>query len=322
MTDTSFQLSFLKPNTGSAVDPDSAVLGLCRDYDMQISTLGGTVTTLRPLIFSLFLFLLATQPAFAQAARDSATNSVASRATPSPVPKASFSLPHNSCLAPIYESLSRGVPYTGMCEKQWVAGKYTCRHFARDFCEAILSNSSNQAMGSSCWVLALGPDYSSPKKVLKIVSCVAAECGMSWFSARTADLGTSTDTVGKMANFVSRAMCSEKERKCVEDFVGSGHAINIFRTGGKEFLDRNGEVTFMVVEPQYEDGGSAVLCTWTQKTLEPVLPDGCKDKVARDTYPGQVARGIPYRFKVVDFDEFVAEVTRWDNVSGFETSKP
>ena len=78
----------------------------------------------------------------------------------------------------------------------------------------------------------------------------------------------------------------------------------------------------MAVEPQLQNGGSAVLCTWTQKTLEPVLPDWCKKNVAKDSFPGQVARGIPYKFKVWDLDKFVAEVTRWDKETGFETSNP
>lgn len=290
---------------------------------MQITTSGGMATKLLSLTLSLSLFLLSAQPAHAQAARNSATNSVARRNTPSPGPTAGVSLPDYDCLAPMYESLSGGVPYTGVCERQWVDGKYVCRHFARDFCEAILRNNSNQAMGSGCWVLGCRPDYSSAKKVLKIFSCVAAECGISWVSARTADLARGGDTVGKVVGgFVSRATCSEKERKCVQDFVGSGHAINIFRTGGTEFLDSYGEVTFMAVEPQLQNGDSAVLCTWTQKTLEPVLPDLCKIIVAANQFPGQVTRGIPYKFKVWDLDKWVAEVTRWDKKTGFETSNP
>ena len=296
---------------------------------MQITTSGGMATKLLSLTLSLSLFLLSAQPAHAQAARNSATNSAAGiRVTPTAVPSARAEaqdelLYYNSCLAPMYESLSGGVPYTGVCERQWVDGKYVCRHFARDFCEAILRNNSNQAMGSGCWVLGFGPDYSSAKKVLKIASCVAAECGISWVSARTAALATGGDTVGKVVGgFVSRATCSEKERKCVKKFVGNGHAINIFRTGGTEFLDSYGEVTFMAVEPQLQNGGSAVLCTWTQKTLEPVLPDLCKKIVASNYFPGQVVRGIPYEFKVWDLDKYVAEVTRQDKKTGFETSNP
>ena len=286
---------------------------------MQITTSCGIVAKLRSLTLSLSLILLNAQPAHAQPARNSANNSVTSRATPTPVPTAGFSLSYNSCLAPMYESISGGVPYTGVCEREWVSGQYVCRHFARDFCAAILSNISNQEMGSGCWILTLSPDYSSVKKVIKIAGCVASECGISWLSARTADLATGGD---KVADFVSRATCSEKERKCVHDFVGTGHAINIFRSGGKGFLDRSGEVTFMAVEPQYQDGGSAVLCAWTQKTLEPVLPDWCKEHIAKDTYPGQVACGIPYQFTVSDLDTYVAHVTRQDKVYGSETSKP
>lgn len=289
---------------------------------MQTSRLRGILAAVSPLALPLCLFLVLSQSAHAQASRYSATNSVATGATPSPVPTASFSPPYNSCLAPIYESLSKGVPYTGVCEREWVAGRYVCRHFARDFCEAILSNGSNQAMGSGCWVLQLGPDYSTTKKMIKITNCVAAECGISWLSARNIDLATFGDTRAKVADFISRATCSDKERKCVQHFVGSGHAINIFRTGGREFLDRDGEVTFMAVEPQYQDGGSVVRCTWTQKTLEPVLPDWCKEQVAADTYPRQVACGIPYQFDVSDLNKYVAEVTRQDTVAEFETSKP
>lgn len=286
---------------------------------MQITKSCGMVVKLRSLTLSLSLILFNAQPAHAQPSRNSATNGVTNRATPTPLPTAGFSPSYNSCLAPMYESTSGGVPYTGVCEREWVSGQYVCRHFARDFCAAILSNRSNQEMGSGCWILTLSPDYSSPKKVIKIASCVAAECGISWLSARTADLATGGD---KIAHFVSRATCSEKERKCVYTFVGTGHAINIFRSGGRGFLDRSGQATFMAVEPQHPDGGSAVLCTWTQKTLEPVLPDWCKEHIAEDIYPGQVTCGIPYQFTVWDLNTYVAHVTRQDNFYRSETFKP
>jgi hypothetical protein len=101
----------------------------------------------------------------------------------------------------------------------------------------------------------------------------------------------------------------------------TGHAVNIFRSGGQEVLDRYGEVTFMLIEPQDSDGGSAVLCSWRQKKLEPVIPSKCKEEVAIAYFPKHVSC-VKYDLDVWSLDEFKKLVARQDKAFGYETSKP
>ena len=294
---------------------------------MKGITLRGMVAKL--LSLSLSLFYLAAEPAQAQSSRSSSTNSAAGiRVTPTAVPSATAEsqehlLYYNSCVAPIYESLSRGVPYTGACEREWDYGKYVCRHFARDFCKAILDNGSNKAMGSGCWALLIQPAERvvTPAGLLpkmkelwkelpiKVMNCAFASCEK--------ELGI-TNPLRRASKWIS---CPSKLSTCVHEFIIWGHVINIFRSGGQEFLDRYGEVSFMVVEPQ-EDGGSAVLCSWTQKTLEPTIPEDCKKTIQERYFPKQFACGLRYDFEVVGHADWSARQPVIDERLGWETSKP
>jgi hypothetical protein len=234
-------------------------------------------------------------------------------AVPSATAESQADLPYyNSCLPP-YESMSGGAPYTGVCEREWVDGRYVCRHHARDFCKAILDNGSNQAMGSGCWVVGIGPDFPRKKSDLeKTLDCVAPECGLGAWKKQIRN---------PFRRAFSERTCPKEIKNCLTENI-FGHAINIFRSGGQEVLDRYGEVTFSVVEPRSKDGSSAVLCSWRQKKLEPVIPLECKEKVAIAYFPGQVSCGLKYNLKVWDLDDWNAEVARQDKVDGFETSKP
>ena len=91
------------------------------------------------------------KPAQAQSSRSSSTNSAAGiRVTPTAVPSARAKtwneVTYNTCVAPIFESMSRGVPYTGVCEREYVNGKYVCRHFARDNCKEIAARGISDAI--------------------------------------------------------------------------------------------------------------------------------------------------------------------------------
>ena len=218
---------------------------------------------------------------------------------------------YNSCLPP-YELYSGGVPFTGVCEREYVDGKYVCRHFARDFCEAILDNGSNQAMGSGCWVVGVNMDkLNKASDWNKRLECLADKCG----------LGAWIKQIGNPIRRASKEMtCPKHISDCIKNKF-YGHAVNIVRTGGQEFLDRYGEVTFMLVEPQH-DGGSAVLCSWTQKKLEPEILSECKEAVASAVFPEQVSCGAKHNFKVWALDEYTAEVARMDKVEGDETPSP
>jgi hypothetical protein len=109
--------------------------------------------------------------------------------------------------------------------------------------------------------------------------------------------------------------------RCLDKFK-DGHTINIFRTGGKEFLDTYGKVSFFVVEPQQSDGSTAVLCSWTQKTLQPVVPDWCKEKVTMDYFQKAFECGVRYEFEVWDPKEYNSEISRQDKAGGDPASKP
>ncbi len=238
---------------------------------------------------SLSLVYVAALPAQAQSSRSSSTNSTPGlRVTPTAVPSAvarsqKNQVYSNSCLAPIYESMSGGVPYTSACERKWIRGKYVCRHYARDFCQEILPNGSNQVIGSGCWPLSilLGPQIAN---FLNSVRCLPAVC--------------------KDANFLT------------------GHVMNVFRSGGQEVIDRYGEVAFSVVEPQEGDGSYAVICSWRQKSLEPKIPVDCRKQILGRYFAEQVACGFEYDFKVWGLDDFRAEVARQDKEYYSETSKP
>jgi hypothetical protein len=190
----------------------------------------------------------------------------------------------NSCAAPSYESMS-GIPYTGGCERKWINGEYTCRHYARDYCNAILPNGRNQEMGSGCWPLSImvGQGIS---EILKPLGCLITACkyGLDKFLA--------------------------------------GHAINVFRSGGKEVKERYNEVTFSVFDPQERDGSYVILCSWRQKSLKPEIPEDCKKEILAIYFPTQIACGIKYDFKVWEPDAFEAEVVRQDKEYGSGTSKP
>lgn len=277
---------------------------------MKGITWGGVVAKL----LSLSLLYLAAEPAQAQSSRSSSTNSAAGiRVTPTAVPSARAKtwneVTYNTCVAPIFESMSRGVPYTGVCEREYVNGKYVCRHFARDFCKEIA------AMGISetgCSILGIDLNRDDD---LKITRCSAAACDSVWLTARLALID----------NPVSRTLrgvfCSRELTDCVVGFI-AGHAINILRLGGQQYLASYGKVPFSVVEPQTEDGGSAVLCSWTQKTLEPEIPENCKKAIQERYFPKQVACGLKYDFKVYGLDDWNAEVARQDKEMGFEIPKP
>lgn len=241
--------------------------------------------------------------------------------TPTAVPSARAKtwdeVTYNTCVASIFESMSGGVPYTGACEREWVYGKYVCRHFARDFCKAILDNGSNQAMGSGCWALVIKPaERSSTLKEAfkelpsKVMNCAFASCEK--------ELGI-TNPLRRASRWI---YCPSKLVTCVKKFIVWGHAINIFRSGGQEFLDRYGEVSFMVVEPMEADGGSAVLCSWTQKKLEPEISEDCKKAIQERYFPDQVACGLKYDFEVVGHADWSAMQPIVDERLGWETSKP
>ncbi len=240
-------------------------------------------------------------------------------AVPSTRAKTWNELTYNTCVAPIFESMSRGVPYTGVCEREWVNGKYVCRHHARDNCKEIA------AMGISetgCSILQIKQNR---KDVERIADCAAKECKSNWFSAMVAD-GYSPS-----ANLPFRTLaavsCSRELIDCVSDYT-AGHAINIIRFGGQKYLASYGKASFSVVEPQIRDGALAVLCSWTQtssetqKTLEPEIPEDCKKAIQERYFPKQVACGLKYNLKVWDLDDWNAEVARQDKTDGFETSKP
>ena len=238
--------------------------------------------------------MLAAQPASAQTGRSSATNSVAtSRTAPTAVPTATArAAAQVTTCRPQYEVDSGGVPYTGVCERTWEGGKYECRHFARDFCDAVAKNGSNQAMGSGCWIV--GTNASNDEVTME---CSVKECGVG--AGRFASAVTlQSKGLSQLAGYI----CSEKQRDCFANYL-AGHAQNIFRSGGKEFLDRYGEVTFSYVEPQYSDGRTAVLCSWTQTTLEPKIPDWCKEEALREHYPKQVECGVKYNFELLSLEE-------------------
>ena len=298
---------------------------------MKGITLRGMVAKL--LSLSL-LFYLAAEPAQAQSSRSSSTTNSAAgiRVTPTAVPsaraEAQDELPYyNSCVAPIFESMSGGVPYTGVCEREGVYKKYVCRHFARDFCKAILDNGSNQAMGSGCWVVQVSPvnpllieGEHSFKEILsdykEAYQCLADKCGFQEWTKKQRRNPLRTFFGGRHS-----FSCPKHIDDCVQGMLNTGHAVNIFRSGGQEVLDSYGEVTFMLIEPQDRNGGSAVLCSWTQKKLEPVIPSKCKEEVAIASFPKQV-RCVKYDLHVWSLDKFQDVVAKQDKVFGYETSKP
>jgi hypothetical protein len=83
-----------------------------------------------------------------------------------------------------------------------------------------------------------------------------------------------------------------------------------------------GKVSFFVVEPQQSDGSTAVLCSWTQKTLQPVVPDWCKEKVTMDYFQKAFECGVRYEFEVWDPKEYNSEISRQDKAGGDPASKP
>ena len=109
--------------------------------------------------------------------------------------------------------------------------------------------------------------------------------------------------------------------ECVKSF-SDGHAINIFRSEGKDALNRGYDVTFTVVEPGRKNGARASICSWTQKTLEPEIPDDCKQRIIEEYFSKQSACGLTYKILVLDFDAFTAEVQRQDRHFGFPTPQP
>lgn len=147
-------------------------------------------------------------------------------------------------------------------------------------------------MGSGCWIV--GTKASNNEVAAE---CAAKECGVAPIR-----FGTAVILQSNGWSPLDRWICSEKQRDCFAEYL-AGHAQNIFRSGGQEFLKRYGEVTFMYVEPQYRDGRTAVLCSWTQTTLEPKIPDWCKEEVLRDSYPKQAECGVNYNFKLYSLEE-------------------
>lgn len=285
---------------------------------MRITASGRRATVVIKLL-SLSLSLLAAQPASAQVHRNSPPNAGV-RFTPLPTPTAKpTAIPkfYNSCFASVYESASGGVPYTGVCEREWVAGKYVCRHHARDFCENILRNGSNQAMGSGCWGVRIGFDRVSRKDIGKQAGCAAAACGVTPWVA----IGNHYLSKPLFDFDIRQITCTDKQRECVESF-SHGHAINIFRSEGKDALNRGYDVTFTVVEPQRKNGADARICSWTQKTLEPEIPDDCKQRIIEEYFSEQSACGLTYEIVVLGFDAFTAEVERQDRRWGFPTPQP
>jgi hypothetical protein len=271
------------------------------------------------LFVSLSLYLVAAQLVHAQTGRSSAANSltdirVAPTAVPSATAKPLGEVAYNSCVAPAYEALSGGIPYTGLCTREYVAGKYECRHRARDFCEAIAGNRSNQVMGAECRVVVMSLDKSAPDFQKKLSACLLKECVEPAF---VPPLGSGIK--------VKQDECNRRVRECSHALV-SGHAVNIFRSGGQKNTLGGVAVAhsfaFSLVEPAQPDGSSAVLCTWSQTNPEPVIPPHCKEPLLRDYFSKQLECHLTYKTDVFGLEEFKGIVADQDRMFGYSTPKP
>jgi hypothetical protein len=79
-----------------------------------------------------------------------------------------------------------------------------------------------------------------------------------------------------------------------------GHAQNIVEITDAT-AERLGIHKFAVIEPQEREPSQAVLCTWSQPTAKPVIPEDCKKKVLNVFYGADAFTcSLPWNFKIVD----------------------